>query len=119
MKSFYDTVNHYITIDCVLKLLPDNSVHPKTAEQIAKELGVNDGGTNPMIRKLITEAIQAGHLIGSSSLGYWQITTTDEYLNAISGLRNRVAGIESRIYNLQRNWENKCCKENSNQLRLF
>ena len=117
MKSFYDTVeNKDVSVEDVLKCLTE---FPKTSNQIAGELGINDGITNVYLRKLITTAIQEGHLIGSSPSGYWKITTYEEFNEAIQNLQNRILGIESRIYSLKRNWEEKCYKDHTNQLELF
>jgi len=63
-----------ITMEHVLKLIPFGEQNAVRADVIAGQLGIDDKKTNSFVRKLIREAIQDGHLIGSCSDGYYRIS---------------------------------------------
>jgi len=71
-----------------------------SAKTLAEECGYEEGGTQVQLRKAITELIQTGCPIVSSSKGFSWATNSAMITHYITKLRSRVMGIEHRINDL-------------------
>jgi hypothetical protein len=118
-NRFYDKVDVAgLNAVNIIEYLPRGKENAKTASEIAHRLNASDGQTEVRIRKLISDAIANGELIGSNSRGYFLIITYDELNEYCENLETRINGIRSRINALRLNWHNRTASKVYQQAAL-
>lgn len=81
-----------------------------TSDQIYEALHVrlDPGRTQETIRTYIRELVNdSSALIGSSSNGYFKISTKREALKAIRYIESRIPELEERVRKLRESWNNE------------
>ncbi|MDZ7719137.1 MAG: hypothetical protein U5K72_10015 [Balneolaceae bacterium] len=69
---------------------------------------VDPGRTQETIRTYVRELVNdSSALIGSSSNGYFKISTKKDALRAIQYIENRIPELEERVSNLRESWNNE------------
>lgn len=97
----------------------NGSGSPITAGDLARHLGISDGGVEVEMRDVIREAIAQNELIGSHSRGFYLIGTLAELEENLDSLRSRAENILLRRRNMMRNWNNQNPMNQTTRTDLF
>jgi len=87
------------------------------ARDLALHFNISDNGTKVPIRKVITNAISQGELIGSCNKGYYIMDSLDEIEHNLNSLRSRAENILLRRRNMLNNWNNIQNQQNRTTLQ--
>jgi uncharacterized membrane protein len=106
VTSYFNSNEDHISSGDILLSIPAGKDKAVTANYIANKLRCLGQNSQPHIRKIISNLIDVGYLIGSCQNGYFIIKTAKEFKDYIGSLEVRKTGIQKRINHLYDNWAN-------------
>jgi chromosome segregation and condensation protein ScpB len=95
MEEIMKQINELVR---TIKTVTSMSEAPVKVRRLARIMNIKESsGSCPTTRKLIREAIKAGHAIGSNNSGYFMIETEKEMQRYLNSLMRRQIKMSQRI----------------------